>query len=52
MGTGAPKKANSLVTQHVTRFEIADNKKGLHLCNPLILNAYMAPLAGLEPATH
>ncbi len=27
------------------------NKKGLHLCNPLIFPAYMAPPAGLEPAT-
>ena len=30
----------------------SDNKKGLHFCSPFLVLRYMAPPAGLEPATH
>jgi len=34
-----------------TPAKFLENKKGLNFCNPLIFLAYMAPPAGLEPAT-
>jgi hypothetical protein len=38
-------------TPAFTYLPLAENKKGLHFCNPLIFMPKMAPPAGLEPAT-